>query len=73
MDPAPKSTKLKRPCVHEKPASWKKTKATKISEGDLLDINKIVHNVTKDAFEELMTEKTVVLGALRAQLQTLQV
>jgi len=78
MDPAPKSTQLKRPCVHEKPALWKKTKVTKTSadpiqltEGDLLDIGEAVHDVTKDAFEELMMEQTNVLWALRAQLQAL--
>lgn len=79
-NPAPKSTQLKRPRVHEKPDSWKKTKATKTSadpiqltEGDLLDSGETIRDFTKDAFEELMTEQKTVLGALKAQLQGLQV
>lgn len=57
MDSAPTLTQLKRPRVQEKSAPGKKTKVSK----------------TKDAFEELMTEQTTMLGVLRAQLQALQV
>lgn len=65
-DPTPKSTQLKRLHVQEKPTTRKRTKTTKTSEGDLPDYGKPFHNVTKDALEELMTERKTMLGVLRA-------
>lgn len=43
------------------------------TEGDLYDMGDTVHEVTKEALQEAMTEKEIVMGSLRAQLQELQV
>lgn len=43
------------------------------SKGASLDKGEQAHEVTVDAQEELMMEKTTVLGVLSAQLQALQV
>jgi len=57
-----------------------KVKASKLSidpitltEGDLHDISKMLHDVTNEALQDLIQENQIVLGALRAQLQDLQV
>jgi len=44
-----------------------------LTEGDLYDIGRIVRDVTKEALQEVMMEQQIVLGALRAQQQELQV
>jgi hypothetical protein len=58
----------------------KKVKASKLSidpitltEGDLHDIGETVRDVTNEALQDFMQENQIVLGALRAQLQELQV
>lgn len=61
------------PRIQEKPTACKKTKTTNTVEGDLVDSSKPVCNVTKDALEEVLTEQKTVLGALKSQLQALQV
>lgn len=42
-------------------------------EGTLIGSSKPIHDVTKDALAELMTQQTTVLGVIWAQLQALQV
>lgn len=44
-----------------------------LTEGDLYDIDETVHDVTKEVLQEVMTKQQTVMGALRAQLQELQV
>ena len=75
MDLATTSTQLKRPRVTERSSPRKMVKASKLAidpimlmEGDLYDISDMVHEVTKEAFQEVMSEKQTMLGALRAQL-----
>jgi len=48
-------------------------KIARTLEGDLLAHKEPVQDITKNALEELMTEKMTMLGPLRAQLQALQV
>ena len=69
------STQLKRPRVTERLGPWKKVKASKLAidpitltKGDLYDIGDTVHEVTKEALQEAMSQQQIVLGALRAQL-----
>jgi len=66
---------LKRPCIIERSGPLKKVKASKLAidlitliEGDLYNIGDTVNEVTKEAFQEAMSEQHIVLGALRAQL-----
>ena len=72
-DPQTASTQLK--CKHptERTGLRKKVKALKLSidpitltEGDLHDIGKTVHDVTFEALQNFIQENPIVLGALRA-------
>lgn len=63
VDPGLASTQLKQLSVLERPAPMKKVKVTKksvdpimLTEGDLFDIDKTIHDVTKDALQEMMME-----------------
>jgi len=71
-DPRIVSTQMK--CQHpaERVGSRKKVKASKLcidlitlTEGDLHDISKTVHNVTNEALQDFMQENQIALGALR--------
>lgn len=74
------STQLMHPHKTERVGSRKKVKASKLAidritltKGDLHDIGKTIRNVTNEALQDFMQEHQTVLGALRAQLQELQV
>lgn len=78
-DPGTNSTQLKRPHVLEGSGPQKYFKALRLAinpitltEGDLYDISETVHDVTKEEFQEVIMEWQTVLGALRVQLQELQ-
>lgn len=79
-NPQTMSTQLK--CQRSRKQVWpqKKSKASKTSfnpitltEEDLHDIGETVCNVTTEALQQLMEENQMALGALRAQIQELQV
>lgn len=44
-----------------------------LTEGNLYDIGHMVCKVTKEVLQEAMSNQHIVLGAIRAQLQELQV
>ena len=67
-------------CSREKLGPWKKSKASKTSfdpitliEGDLHDIGEMVRDLTVDILQQFAEEHQMVLVALRAQIQELQV
>lgn len=79
-DPHTSSTQLKQLHSTERTGPRKKTKDSKLygepiilTKGDLYDISDIVREVTREALQEAMMEQHNVLGALRAQLEELQV
>ena len=80
VDPGAASTQLKCPCIVEREGPRKKVKASKLAidpitltEGDLHDIGEMARDVTNEALQDFMQEHQTVLGALRVQLQELQV
>lgn len=80
VDLGASSTQLKWPPIVERSGPRKNVKASKLAidlitltKGDLYDISETVHDVTNEVLQEFMTEHQNVLGALRAQLQELQV
>ena len=79
VDPQTISIELKRQHPAEWAGSQKKVKASKLSidpitltEVDLHDIGKMVHDAANEALQDFIQENQIVLGALRAQLQELQ-
>lgn len=74
------STQLKRQCPSERMGPCKKLKVSKLSidpiiltEGDLHDISETMCDVTTEALQNFTEENQIVLGALEAQIQELQV
>lgn len=74
------STQLKWVHITKRSGPRKKAKAFKLdiepialTEGYLYDISNTVHKVTWEVLQEAMMEQQNVLGALRVQLQELQV
>jgi len=74
-EPSTNSTQLKWPRAAERTGPQKKTKASELDgepitlpEGDLYDIGDTIHEVTREALQEAMTEQQNVLGVLRTQL-----
>lgn len=74
------SPQLKWPCITERSGPRKKVKASKLAtdpitltKGDLHDIGEMVRDITSEVLQEFMQEHQAMLGALRAQLQELQV
>jgi len=74
------STQLKRQHLVERAGLWKKIKASILSidpitliKGDLHDISETVCDVTNEALHDFMQEHQTILGAIRLQLQDLQV
>jgi len=72
MDHITESPEVKQPCSKESPQARKKSKTTKALEKEFIDSNKLANNVPTDAWMDMITEHTTMLGDIQAYLKALQ-